>query len=70
MSESDADSVIEATRQRLLAIVDHPPYRYVDTSSGDRAAYEAQKRSFTDYSDATASGLRPLDLPDESTDEA
>ena len=51
MSESDASAVIHSFRQRLIAIVEKPPYRYVNTSSEDRAAYEAQKRSFRGYSD-------------------
>ncbi|QDV30838.1 SMI1 / KNR4 family protein [Planctopirus ephydatiae] len=51
MPESDADSVIDAIRKRLIAIADNPPYRYVNTSTKDRAVYEANKRSFTGYTE-------------------
>lgn len=50
MSEPDADSLINSIQQRLIAIADNPPYRYVNTSANDRAAHEAQRRSFTGYS--------------------
>lgn len=51
MSQLDADSVINAIRKRLIAIANNPPYRYIDTSAKDRAAYETRKRSFTGYAD-------------------
>ncbi|NET08515.1 MAG: hypothetical protein F6K16_28215 [Symploca sp. SIO2B6] len=50
-SPSDALCVIEAIRQRLLVVADNPPYRYLNTSSKDRAAYETQRRTFTGYTD-------------------
>ena len=47
----EAEALIHTARERLIAVADNPPYRYVNTSPEDRAKYEAKKRSFTGYSD-------------------
>lgn len=57
MSDQNAESVIEAIRNRLIAVADNPPYRYVNTSAKDRAAHEARKRSFTGYTQEQISAV-------------
>jgi hypothetical protein len=49
---SDAQHIIRNVRDRLVALANNPPYRFVDTSRHDADAYQQRKRTFVGYSEA------------------
>ncbi len=52
---SAADRIIDDTCQRLVAMADDPPYRFLDTSRRDAESYQQRKKTFVGYSAAEVS---------------
>lgn len=47
----DVQRIIDDARQRLTAMADDPPYRFLDTGRRDAQAYQQHKKTFLGYSD-------------------